>query len=227
MGERTLIGQPAHALGWLAWIARNLSTGKDLRWWDIPRWVPGWRLRAARGLLAGLITWPVVTLLAWLTYRDTSRALAYGPPGVAVWAAPGLAAGLGAAMLAGLVIRIEGGTAAAPRRSLRQRLRILWPLLLAFMVSSVAGGIASAAVTEVTDPASTAPAEAEAFTQIVVFFSVIVVWWRRQSHHSRSEPVLETPVVRAVTGAFAAVCPVGVWGYLVEGFGERGRGHTA
>jgi hypothetical protein len=210
----------AHALGWLAWIARNLGTGKDLRWWDIPRWVPGWRLRAARGLLAGLITWPVVTLLAWLTYRDTSRALAYGPPGVAVWAAPGLAAGLGAAMLAGLVIRIEGGTAAAPRRSLRQRLRILWPFLLAFMVSSVAGGIASAAVTEVTDPASTAPAEAGAFTQIVAFFSVIVVWWRRQSHHSGSEPVLETPVVRAVTGAFAAVCPVGVWGYLVEGFGD-------
>jgi hypothetical protein len=207
----------AHATGWLAWIARNLGTARDLRWWDIPRWVPGWRLRFARGLLAGLVTWPVVTLLAWLTYRAVAQALAFGPPGVMVWAAPGIAAGLGAAMLAGLVIKVDGGSVAAPRRKLRQRLRVLWPLLAALTVGAVAGSIVHAAVTEVTAPASSAPMDAEAFTQIAVFASVILVWWRRQSRHPRSEPLLETPEGRAVTGALAAACPVGVWDDVLQG----------
>jgi hypothetical protein len=76
-------------------------------------------------------------------------------------------------------------------------------------------------LTELTTSPSTAlVGGAQLFTQIVVFVVAFVVWWRRRSRRPGSEPLLETPVTRAVTGAFAAACPVGVWVYLVGGFDE-------
>jgi hypothetical protein len=213
----------AHAIGWLAWIAGNLGTARDLRWWDIPRWVPGWRLRIARGLLAGLVTWPVVTLLAWLTYRAVAQALIFGPPGVASWAAPGIAAGLGAALLTGLVIKLDGGVVAArPRRR--------GGLLLA--VYLVVGAVVSSAV------GATGPTEAAvSYTVFVACGIMIFGWWIRRRRRTgppisvtrRSQewrrawttgPPLERPVVRVATGAFAAAFPGAVWGYLVGGFGN-------
>jgi hypothetical protein len=59
--------------------------------------------------------------------------------------------------------------------------------------------------------------DSEAFTQIAVFASVTLVWRRRRSPHPRSEPLLETPGGRAVTGALAAACHVGVWADVVQG----------
>jgi hypothetical protein len=209
--------QRAHAIRWLAWIARNMGAGKDLRWWDIPGWVPGWYLRAARGLLAGIATWPVVTLLAWLTYRTATRTGAQGPPGIAAWAAPGIASGLGAAILAGLVINLEGGPVAVRRRSLRQRLRGLLPWVGAVVVSLLAGGVADA----VTGGArSSRPTIATAYTEVAVFAVVMLTWGFGRSRRTRPGPLLERPVVRAVTGTLGAVFPATLWAYLVIGPGK-------
>ncbi|MGW3960159.1 hypothetical protein ACWED2_10070 [Amycolatopsis sp. NPDC005003] len=45
----------AHATRWLSWIAQHMGTSRDLRWWDIPAWVPPWQLRLASGLGGGLL----------------------------------------------------------------------------------------------------------------------------------------------------------------------------
>jgi hypothetical protein len=53
------------ALRWLGWIARNVGSGGDIRWWDVPRWVPAARFRvAARWLLCG--TGAIIGALALL-----------------------------------------------------------------------------------------------------------------------------------------------------------------
>jgi hypothetical protein len=39
----------------LAWTARHMGSSRDLRWWDIPTWIPGWHLDVARALGCGLI----------------------------------------------------------------------------------------------------------------------------------------------------------------------------
>ena len=86
----------AHAVRWLSWIAVRMGTSQDLRWWDIPAWMPRWRLRLARGLLAGAAAWPVVTLAAWLTYRQTGAT--GSAPGIPAWVAPGYAIGTAVAV---------------------------------------------------------------------------------------------------------------------------------
>lgn len=45
--------QRLHAMRWLAWIAWYMGISQDLQWWDIPGWLPSWKLRLARGLAAG------------------------------------------------------------------------------------------------------------------------------------------------------------------------------
>ena len=44
----------ADAIRWLAWIARQMGPSRDLPWWEIPAWIPQWRLRVTRGLAVGL-----------------------------------------------------------------------------------------------------------------------------------------------------------------------------
>jgi WD40 repeat protein len=51
--------QRAYARQWLCWIAHHMGPGRDLAWWQIPRWIPRWKLTLATALtamLAGLIT---------------------------------------------------------------------------------------------------------------------------------------------------------------------------
>lgn len=43
-----------HATGWLSWIATHMGGNRDLRWWDIPAWMPHRRLRLLLGVPAGL-----------------------------------------------------------------------------------------------------------------------------------------------------------------------------
>ena len=47
--------QRAHATRWLAWIAGQMDTSRDLSWWEIPAWVPLWKLRLVFGIAAGLL----------------------------------------------------------------------------------------------------------------------------------------------------------------------------
>jgi len=47
--------QRTHATRWLAWIAGQMGTSRDLSWWEIPAWVPLWKLRLIFGGAAGLL----------------------------------------------------------------------------------------------------------------------------------------------------------------------------
>ena len=46
--------QRAHVIRWLAWIAHEMGTSRDLPWWEISTWIPQWKLRIARALAIGL-----------------------------------------------------------------------------------------------------------------------------------------------------------------------------
>ena len=48
----------ARAVRGLAWTACHMGSSRDLRWWDIPTWVPGWQIHVVRATgfaLAGAI----------------------------------------------------------------------------------------------------------------------------------------------------------------------------
>lgn len=77
----------------LSWIARHMGTSQDLRWWEIPRWVPEWQLRLARAVLGGVTAYLVVTIAALITQ------------GIALMTLFGTVAGLFIAVLTGFVIR--------------------------------------------------------------------------------------------------------------------------
>ena len=114
----------AHNVRWLSWIAARMGTSQDLRWWDIPGWVPRWRLRLTRALLAGAVTWIIVTLAAWLTYRQawlsSGQGSATSPaPGIAAWAAPGYAIAVAVAIVAGLAFPLKPASTATAYRSRR------------------------------------------------------------------------------------------------------------
>lgn len=47
--------QRVHATRWMAWIAGQMGTSRDLSWWEIPAWVPLWKLRLIFGVAAGLL----------------------------------------------------------------------------------------------------------------------------------------------------------------------------
>ena len=112
----------AHNVRWLSWIAARMGASQDLRWWDIPGWVPRWRLRLTRALLAGAVTWIIVTPAAWLTYEQVSlsngQSGATSPaPGIAAWAAPGYAVAVAVAIVAGLAFPLKPASAATAYRS--------------------------------------------------------------------------------------------------------------
>jgi len=49
---------------WLAWIAHQMGTSRDLPWWDISTWIPQWKLRITRGLAIGLAVGATVAFAA-------------------------------------------------------------------------------------------------------------------------------------------------------------------
>jgi hypothetical protein len=114
---------------WLAWIAHRMGTSRDLPWWEIPTWIPRWKLHVARGLAIGLIAGVVAAFMA----RQVVGLVAghvHGP--VAVTAA-GLVVGSGAAIAA----EVWAGLGHRPR-TLAPRLphvrEVGWILRIGFMM---------------------------------------------------------------------------------------------
>ena len=92
-----------YAVTWLGWIAFNMGAHRDLGWWDIPNWVSPWKLRIARGLVAGSAVWLAYSSI---TFAFDSRPIH--------WVLEhGLIIGLIAAVVAGVIARIK----AAPART--------------------------------------------------------------------------------------------------------------
>jgi hypothetical protein len=63
-------GERAHATHWLGWLAHKMGTQpngpiRELRWWQIPTWIPRWQVGLAGALLGGLSV-GVAVCLAWL-----------------------------------------------------------------------------------------------------------------------------------------------------------------
>ncbi|HEX3960429.1 MAG TPA: hypothetical protein VHZ03_27960 [Trebonia sp.] len=46
--------QRAQVTRWLAWIAHQMGSSRDLPWWEISTWIPQWKLHAVRGLAVAL-----------------------------------------------------------------------------------------------------------------------------------------------------------------------------
>jgi hypothetical protein len=58
-----------HATYWLGWIAHHMNTQpdgptRDLRWWDIPTWIPRGQLQLVSGLTVGLVSGLTVGLVS-------------------------------------------------------------------------------------------------------------------------------------------------------------------
>ena len=63
-------GERAHATYWLGWLAHKMGTQpngpiRELRWWQIPSWIPRWQVGLTGALVAGLSV-SVGVWLAWL-----------------------------------------------------------------------------------------------------------------------------------------------------------------
>ena len=112
--------QRAHAVRWLAWIARHLGSSRDLPWWEIPAWIPRWQLRLARVL--------VITILVGLINGiglDITSALTTGFAGnLAVGLAAGLAHGMATGLIFGLLFGVWLGR---PGRARPRTLIPRWP----------------------------------------------------------------------------------------------------
>jgi hypothetical protein len=96
--------QREHAITWLAWIAHHMGTSQDLQWWDIPSWIPRWKLRLTRGVMVGLAI-GLVIVIGGIPFGGKPEAMLY----------TGLACGLLAGLVAGLVARIRAIHPGTPR----------------------------------------------------------------------------------------------------------------
>jgi hypothetical protein len=135
-----------HAAHWLAWLARQMGTSQDLRWWDIPSWIPRPQLRLARVLGSALIGGLVTALALDITPVVTARFGSNSTLGVIT----GLEDGLAIGTVLGLALGPWLGRSRAPRA-----LALRWPaardaviigLLLAVIAlgAPVAGSLTSA-----------------------------------------------------------------------------------
>jgi hypothetical protein len=115
---------------WLAWIAYHMGASRDLRWWQIPTWIPARQTRLAVGLLAGLAfglafglagglaggltarpgVEPSMLEPRWPKSGETREILAGGlAGGLAFGLAGGLGGGLGGGLAGGLAFGLAGG----------------------------------------------------------------------------------------------------------------------
>ena len=99
--------QRDHATRWLAWIARQMGTTRDLAWWEIPGWVRPWKLCLILGCAGGVLFGTAVGFIA--------AQLA------------GLPAGIPAGAVAGTVFGGLGGGLGMPRRGLQRHPRSFVP----------------------------------------------------------------------------------------------------
>ena len=102
--------QRLHATRWLAFIADQMGTTRDLPWWESPGWVAPWKLCLIFGSIGGVLFGVPVGIIA---------AQVAGPP-----------AGLSAGAVAGTVFGLFGGLAMPYRGLLRA------PLLCSAMATA-------------------------------------------------------------------------------------------
>jgi hypothetical protein len=121
-----------HAIRSLAWIADHMNGSRDLRWWDIPAWIPFWQLRAGVGLGVAL----VIGLGGGM-----GGGIVFGPVfGIDLALAFGLAGGLIVAFLGGLA-----AGSGEPRSLIIRRPR-LWQLRSLILSGRVSGLVAGLVV---------------------------------------------------------------------------------
>jgi hypothetical protein len=93
--------QRAYVIKWLAWIAKRLGPSRDLPWWEIPVWIPLWKLRLTRALAIGL---PVGVAAAFVASHAIGLVVGHvhGPmAAITVGVAGGVGAGLGSDLRGG------------------------------------------------------------------------------------------------------------------------------
>ncbi len=204
------------AIRWLAWVAWHMGGSQDLQWWDIPGWVPRWKLRLARGLLMGVASGLSITIAAGFTYAHT-RGLAGG---FTAALDPGIAAAVGAGLLAGLVTRLgvkraaTAGTGADPRKLRKSWVnRAVWAGFALSLAAGLAAGIAGGLVD--------GPGEGIGVMLVVVLLcsplligggALLALALARQS-----APLLDRPFGRALVAALTVGTVAGVWSGLAAG----------
>jgi hypothetical protein len=122
-------GERGHATHWLSWLAHKMATQpngpiRELRWWQIPTWIPRWQVGLAGALLGGLSV-GVGIYLAWLFINAAWLILnlfVAEPPFFEVLLA-GLVSGVFGALIVGLV-SVLGVEAITPRS-----MAVRWPKL--------------------------------------------------------------------------------------------------
>jgi hypothetical protein len=57
-----------YATRWLAWVAHNMGTNRDLLWWHIPTWIARWQLRLAAAVCFWLCSGTCCALLFWFWF---------------------------------------------------------------------------------------------------------------------------------------------------------------
>ena len=214
-GER----QRELAIRWLAWIAWHMGGSQDLHWWDIPSWVPRWKLRLVRGLAIGLTAGLSVLIAAGLTYAHT-RGLAGG---FTAALDPFIAAALGIGLIAGLVTRlgVRPATVAdtsAPPRKLRNKwvgrtfvlgLALCLALCLVFMLVAAFTGRglnAEYILMSVFSPA-----------WVALLALPLARRRARRAPQRQHGPLLDRPLVRAMIAALTVGTVAGLWSGLAAG----------
>lgn len=88
----------------LAWAARHMGANRDLPWWDIPTWIPGWQVQVTRALGFGLIGALGFGVSSGLNSSD----IGFLPAALvgALWG--GISCGLAFGLAVGLVGRLAG-----------------------------------------------------------------------------------------------------------------------
>jgi hypothetical protein len=191
------------AIAWLRWLARNMGSSADLQWWDIPGWLPRWKLRLGRAVAACLVTWAAAATAAAVT------------PALPAKAAFVLLMGLGAGVIAGLVARVSMTPARRPRagqdraaRSSRWR-RLVLGLGLGLALLWVIGFAGTLASGLVAASGGDGPA-AVAAGEVSVCVAILVAWYLRGGRRT-AVPLLERWYARALIGGLAAGLALGLW----------------
>jgi hypothetical protein len=115
------VGERVHATYWLGWLAHKMDTQpngpiRELRWWQVPSWIPRWRVGLTGALVGGLSV-SVAVGLPLLIFD----ALTGGMDALIPYLLTGLVSGLLGALLVGLV-SVRQVKAVAPRS-----MGIRWP----------------------------------------------------------------------------------------------------
>ena len=126
--------QRAQVTSWLAWIAHQMGTSRDLPWWEISTWIPQWKLHIARGLAIGLA---VGATAAFAASHLVGLAVGHVHGPVAAITA-GLVVGVGA----GFVAELGGGLRHPPRTLIPRWPRtrqLAWTLQVGLAVGLMVG----------------------------------------------------------------------------------------